>query len=144
MHIAHCFSVEGVLEVTVGYSGGKRPNPTYQRIYDHTECVLVRFDPARTSYAQLVDRFFESHHVRVGAPSASGQYRSVLAWLTDDQRRVAESAAQKIIQRVCAGQPANQQCITTAVEAATEFYRAEEYHLDYFNKQQRASGRGRT
>ena len=110
----------------VGYSGGKLPTPTYRSIKDHTECLLIRFDPAVVSYSDLVDRFWRSHSPFSGSPR--GQYRSLLAYLTPEQQVVAEASLARV---AAAG---NGRAVTTAVEPATDFYRAEEYHQNYFAK----------
>jgi peptide-methionine (S)-S-oxide reductase len=110
----------------VGYSGGQAPWPTYEDIKDHTECVLIRFDPARTSYQALAEHYWRTYN-----PTSSierGQYRSFLAYLTPEQERLALATRAAAAER-CA--PAR---LRTTVEPATRFYRAEEYHQQYYSK----------
>ena len=118
---------KGVLEVTVGYAGGKEEGPTYKRILDHTEACRVVFDPSKTTYRDILISMF-GQHSPFGAPY-SRQYRSAILVHNDEQREVAES----LIAQFQAG---TSRRISTVVEPATDFYAAEEYHQHYIKKSQ--------
>ena len=128
--------VPGVLDVAVGYEGGSTRNPTYHDVCTdetgHAEVVQVRFDPARVTYAQLLEVFFEGHDpttIDRQGPDIGKQYRSVVFYHSQSQREQAEA---EILRRNNSGQYVGP--IVTAVEPADTFYRAEEYHQRYFEK----------
>jgi len=111
----------------VGYSGGIQPDPTYRNIKDHTEAVLIEYDPNVVSYDELLVEWSRMHN-----PNRKGtkrQYRSAVWYLDDEQREAADE--------VVAGMKAarNSGELFTSVEPATKFYRAEEYHQDFVAKQ---------
>jgi methionine-S-sulfoxide reductase len=118
---------EGILETVVGYSGSQdpkgKPNPTYRNIKDYAESIRVAFDPSKLSYQDMLDMFFGLH-----TPSdprwAGTQYRSAIFVHTPEQRKQAEAAVQA---RGAIGK-------FVAVEDASDFYRAEEYHQKYIEK----------
>ncbi len=129
--------VPGVVATEVGYEGGHTANPTYEDVCTHTtghaETVRVYFDPAKVSYQQLVDVFFENHDpttVDMQGPDVGDSYRSAIFTHSPEQQRVAEADKAK---RQASGDYVNP--IVTKIVPATEFYRAEEYHQDYFAKQ---------
>ncbi|HET6765518.1 MAG TPA: peptide-methionine (S)-S-oxide reductase MsrA [Longimicrobiaceae bacterium] len=126
----------GVLSVTSGYTGGRTPNPTYEQVSDggtgHAEAVQVVFDPARVSYARLLDAFW--HNVDPVTPNAQfcdhgSQYRSAIFANGPEQMRqaLASRAALEASHRF-------KQPIVTQVVAAGPFYAAEEYHQHYYKK----------
>ncbi len=128
--------VPGVLDVAAGYEGGSTRNPTYHDVCTdetgHAEVVQVRFDPARVTYAQLLEVFFEGHDpttIDRQGPDIGKQYRSVVFYHSQSQREQAEA---EILRRNNSGQYVGP--IVTAVEPADTFYRAEEYHQRYFEK----------
>src|SRR5262249_45323909 len=92
----------GVLDVTSGFIGGKVPNPTYKQVCSgetgHAEVVQVKFDPAKISYDQLLDWFWQLHDPtslnRQGNDTGT-QYRSVIFYHSDEQRRLAEASREK-------------------------------------------------
>lgn len=125
-------TVSGVLETISGYIGGHVENPTYRQVVGgstgHYEAVLIRFDPAVTSYRALLDMFWRS----IDPTDPDGQfcdrgepYRTAVFVLGDDQRRIAE--ASRVAAQAELGQP-----IVTEILPATTFYRAEDYHQDYW------------
>jgi peptide-methionine (S)-S-oxide reductase len=131
---AALLQLEGVLRVESGYMGGKREHPSYEQVCSgasgHAEVVRVEFDPAVISYGELLEVFFTAHDPttldRQGNDVGS-QYRSVIFGLNDEQR--AEAG------RVIAGLEAKQvfaSPIVTAIEPAGAFWKAEEYHQNYF------------
>jgi peptide-methionine (S)-S-oxide reductase len=128
----------GVWTTAVGYAGGSTPNPTYEEVCSgstgHTEAVLAVFDPAATSYDELLRIFWEGHdptqHMRQGNDVGT-QYRSAVLWSSDVQREAAESsraAYQEMLTRAGHGQ------IATEIAEAGSFYYAEDYHQQYLAK----------
>jgi peptide-methionine (S)-S-oxide reductase len=126
----------GVFSTTSGYTGGKRPNPTYQEVSagvtGHTEAVEIVFDPGKITYAQLLDVFWKN----IDPLSANrqfcdvgSQYRSAIFYHDDEQKRLALASKEAIEKSGRFKQP-----IVTEIMAASAFYRAEEYHQDYYKK----------
>jgi peptide-methionine (S)-S-oxide reductase len=135
--IEHKFSqVEGVLETSVGYCGGKTENPTYEEVCSdetgHAECVQLFFDPNKISYEQLVEVFWKIHNPttknRQGFDVGS-QYRSVIFYHSEEQKRIAELSREKLQN---SGKLPDK--IVTEIVPAQEFYKAEEYHQKYYRK----------
>lgn len=126
----------GVEDVVSGYSGGRRPNPTYEQVCSgatgHAEVIRVTYDPEVVSYQELLDVFFTIHDPttlnRQGGDVGT-QYRSVIFTHDDEQRRVAEEAIREMAEAGVWPDP-----IVTEVTAAPEFYPAEEYHRRYFER----------
>lgn len=115
-----------MLRTRVGYAGGQKKSPTYTRIGDHTETVQVDFDPARISYAQLLDMVWDSHTPTTR--NASGQYMHAIFYHNDRQHEIA-AASKKALERNI-GQP-----VTTRVLPVRTFTMAEDYHQKYLLKQ---------
>ncbi len=131
--------IDGVIETAVGYSGGDTPNPDYRAVCSgrtgHAEVVRVTFDPARVSFDALLGVFWEVHdptQVNRQGPDVGTQYRSVIFYHSEAQRQAAEAgkAAQDAGGRF--GRP-----IATAIEPAGDFWMAEDYHQQYFEKNRR-------
>ena len=128
----------GVVSTAVGYAGGYTPNPTYEEVCSgstgHAEAVLVVFDPARVSYAELLRVFWESHDPTQGMRQGNDvgtQYRSAISPVDEAQRRLAEAsreAYQAALARAGLGR------ITTEIAPAGELYYAEAYHQQYLAK----------
>ena len=126
--------MEGVLSVESGYMGGHVENPTYPAVCTgttgHVEVVQVTFDPAITSFREILEVFFTIHDPttpdRQGNDSGP-QYRSVIFYHDDAQRAVAEDVIRQIDAEKIWSRP-----IVTRVQAASRFYVAEDYHQDYF------------
>jgi len=124
--------MQGVLAVESGYMGGDKPDPTYREVCSgttgHVEVVQITFDPKQTSYRELLEVFFTIHDPtsrdRQGN-DAGPQYRSVIFVHSAGQRAVAE----EMIRELNASGTAP---IVTEVRPATVFYRAEQYHQNYF------------
>lgn len=108
----------------VGYSGGTQPDPTYRKILDHTEALLVEFDPSKVSYEDLVVSWTQMHH-----PSYKGktQYRSAV-WYTDDEQQ------QVALEIVKSWEGSSREQLHTSVEPALTFYKADEYHQFFMEK----------
>lgn len=118
--------MEGVLEVTVGYAGGEAEWPTYRSIQDHTEAIRVVYDPTVVTYKDVLLSFFNQHSPF--APPYSRQYRSAILYHTEEQKEVAQNLIDEIHTR------SGTRKIQTALERATDFYKAEEYHQKYMEK----------
>ncbi|MDX9859190.1 MAG: peptide-methionine (S)-S-oxide reductase MsrA [candidate division Zixibacteria bacterium] len=128
--------IEGVSATAVGYAGGTMENPTYQDVCSgttgHAEVVQVTYDPGRVSYERLLEVFWSEHdptQVNRQGPDIGEQYRSVVFYLNDDQRETAEMSKKALDESGRYARP-----IATSIEAASTFYRAEEYHQRYLEK----------
>ena len=126
----------GVGSVESGYMGGQKPNPTYEDICTgetgHAETVQVTFDADEVSYAELLDVFFAMHNpttLNRQGPDFGSQYRSAAFWHDAEQR---EAVRRRIGELDASGKWPNP-VVTQVVEAGT-FWRAEEYHQRYFEK----------
>ena len=128
--------VKGVKDVTVGYTGGTTKNPTYKEVCTdrtgHAEAVEIEFDPAQVSYRELLAVFFQSHDPtqwnRQG-PDYGSQYRSAFFFHDAEQEAAARDAKATLEKSGVFKRP-----IVTLIEPVKEFYRAEEYHQRYFEK----------
>jgi peptide methionine sulfoxide reductase msrA/msrB len=129
-------AVRGVSETIVGYTGGTEPNPTYELIStgttDYVEAVQVLYDPAQVSYEHLLDVFWRN----IDPTQSDGQfadrgpqYATAIFYHNDEQRRAAESSKLALGQSGKFSRP-----IVTKILPASEFYQAEEYHQDYYRK----------
>jgi peptide-methionine (S)-S-oxide reductase len=128
--------LRGVERVVSGYIGGTGANPSYQQVCSgttgHAEAVQLTFDPQVVSYTDLLDIFFTIHDPttlnRQGADVGT-QYRSAIFYHTDEQRAVAEEVIARLTAEELWDAP-----IVTEVVPAGEFYPAEDYHQDYFER----------
>src|SRR5258707_13910594 len=126
--------LQGVTSVESGYMGGHVDNPTYRQVCDgntgHVEVVRVIFNPEVLTYRELLDVFFTVHDPttlnRQGNDTGT-QYRSVIFYDSEEQRRAAGQAIDELNAARIWPDP-----IVTAVEPATKFYIAEDYHQEYF------------
>ncbi len=126
--------MEGVTSVESGYMGGHKPNPSYQDVCGgrtgHAEVVQVVFDADAISYRDILDVFFAIHDPttrdRQGNDVGS-QYRSVIFYHSEEQHKTAEETIREMVAQKTWPAP-----IVTDVQPATEFYRAEDYHQEYF------------
>ena len=126
----------GVVSTTSGYMGGKTKNPTYESISSgmtgHAEVVQVEYDPSKVSYATLLEVFWRNIDPtqRDAQFCDSGtQYRSGIFYHNEEQKKLAE-ASKASLQKT---KPFKGE-IVTEITAAPEFYRAEEYHQDFYKK----------
>ena len=126
--------LKGVEKVTSGYSGGRVKNPTYEQVSTgqtgHAEVVQITFDPARISYPQLLEVFFKTHDPTTldrQGNDAGTQYRSVIFYHNDEQRKLAEEYKHKLDAAKAFRGP-----IVTEIAAFQEFFPAEDYHRDYY------------
>lgn len=128
--------VKGVTDVTVGYTGGHTKNPTYKEVCTdrtgHAEAVEVEFDPNQVSYRELLAVFFQSHdptQMNRQGPDYGTQYRSAVFFHDAEQEAETRGAKEALEKAGIFKRP-----IVTQIVAAPEFYRAEEYHQRYFEK----------
>ncbi len=133
--------VEGVRSVTVGYAGGTTANPSYEQVCTgstgHAEVVRVDFDPEVITYADILSIFFRAHDPttpnRQGADVGT-QYRSVILYSSGRQREIAEQARTEAAASGRFGRK-----IVTEIVPLGQFYRAEEHHQLYFEKNPHAA-----
>jgi len=126
--------VEGVDDVISGYAGGTQETAKYDVVSTgrtgHAEAVLITYDPAKTSYGQILKIFFSVAHdpttLNRQGPDAGPQYRSAIFYVNQDQRRVAEAYIQQID-----GAHVLRDRIVTQVAPLDKFYTAEAYHQNY-------------
>jgi peptide-methionine (S)-S-oxide reductase len=126
--------IEGVVEATSGYSGGHTESPSYGDVCSgatgHAEVVEVEYDPAKVSYEELLEVFWKEHDPttkgRQGLDFGS-QYRSAIFYTTPEQEAAAHASREKAQERY-------RKPIATEITPASGFYRAEEYHQRYFEK----------
>lgn len=128
-----------IFSTAVGYSGGDTPNPTYDELCTgltgHAEVVRVIYDPALTSFAELLRLFWESHNPTQGMRQGNDigtQYRSGIYTYSQDQRDAALESRQHYQQRLA---QAGFKQITTEIIPAGLFYYAEDYHQQYLAKE---------
>lgn len=128
--------VDGVVEVISGYTGGHKENPTYEDVSSggtgHVEAVQVHYDPSRVTYKALMDVFWR--HVDPTDPGGQfvdrgSQYRAAIFWHNDEQRRLAEQSREELNKSGQLEKP-----VVTEIIQFSRFYRAEEYHQDYYKK----------
>ena len=129
---------DGVYSTAVGYAGGVTPNPSYEEVCSgltgHTEVVLIVFDPAVISYADLLKLFWESHDPTQGMRQGMDmgtQYRSAIYCHGEKQLQQALASRDQYQASLKAN---NYPEITTEIRAAPTFYYAEHYHQQYLAK----------
>jgi peptide methionine sulfoxide reductase msrA/msrB len=128
--------IPGVVDTTVGFMGGTLKNPTYEDVCTdktgHAETVLVEYDPSKVTYAQLLEIFWTHHDpttMNRQGPDVGTQYRSVIFYYTPEQKAAAEASIAKLTADHRFTKP-----IVTQVVAATDFWKAENYHQHYLDK----------
>ncbi|MEX0899720.1 MAG: peptide-methionine (S)-S-oxide reductase MsrA [Gammaproteobacteria bacterium] len=129
---------DGVWVTAAMYAGGTAQHPTYEEVCTgrtgHAESVLVVFNPARTSYLDLLRVFWESHDPTQGMRQGGDigtQYRSAIFWFDEAQRQAAETTRDEYARALSA---AGHGAITTEILPAPEMYFAEDYHQQYLAK----------
>lgn len=131
--------IKGIKKVESGYSGGKTVNPTYAQISrgttGHAEVIQVTFDPKESSLTDLLEIFFTIHDPttlnRQGADVGT-QYRSVIFFHTDEQKAIIDSVIDEFSANTLWDRP-----IITQVEPLNRFYKAEDYHVNYYTRHQK-------
>src|SRR2546423_1245882 len=133
--------IAGVVDAAVGYSGGPTQNPTYKDVCTdetgHAEVVQVTFDPAKVSYEQLLDAFWQLHdptQVNRQGPDFGTQYRSAIFFHSPEQEATAKKSKAAL---QASGK--FRRLVATEITPARQFYRAEEYHQRYLEKRGAAS-----
>lgn len=128
--------LDGVISTTSGYSGGHVKKPSYKQVSSgrtgHTEVVQVVFDPDKISYAQLLDVFWRNIDpldARGQFCDKGSQYRSGIFFLTEKQQRAALASRDALVASARFKQP-----LVTEISAAGEFYQAEDYHQNYYQR----------
>jgi len=128
--------LDGVISTTSGYTGGTEKDPTYEQVSagktGHLEAIEVTYDPAKVSYAQLLDVFWKNvdptqhngQFVDIGS-----QYRTAIFYHNEEQRRQALESRNRLQESRKFGKP-----IVTEIRPAMPFYSAEDYHQDYYIK----------
>ena len=133
---ARFLEVDGVVDAVSGYQGGRLENPTYKQVCGgdtgHAEVVQVTYDDEKVSYEQLLDVFFDMHNpttLNRQGPDFGSQYRSAIFCYGDAQKEAAEQKIREIDASGKWHEP-----VVTQVREAPQFWRAEEYHQRYFEK----------
>lgn len=128
--------IEGVASTTVGYAGGSFKDPTYKDVCSgktgHAEVVQVEYDPSKVSYEELLRVFWNIHDpttLNRQGPDIGTQYRSAVFFHNPEQEVAAAASKQKL-----QSSGRYQKSIETEITPASEFYRAEDYHQQYFEK----------
>jgi len=128
--------LDGVIDVISGYTGGKKANPTYEEVSyggtDHLESVQVIYDTSKITYSELLDVFWK----QIDPTDPNGQfidrgsqYRSAIFYHNDEQKSLAEKSKEELDKTGKFGKP-----IVTEIIMASAFYKAEDYHQDYYKK----------
>ena len=132
------WNLPGVYSTAVGYAGGLTPNPTYEEVCTgrtgHNEVVRVVYDPAKTSYEELLRAFWEAHNPTQGMRQGNDvgtQYRSGIYVNDDAERKAAEASRDAYAAQLAKD---GYGAITTEIQPAPEFYFAEDYHQQYLAK----------
>lgn len=128
--------LEGVEKVASGYSGGTVKNPTYEQVCTgktgHAEVIQVTFDPKKLSFKELLDVFFKTHDpttLNKQGADAGTQYRSAIFYHSPEQKKIAEQVKQETEAAKIWDDP-----IVTEIAPFTVFFKAEEYHQNYYNE----------
>jgi peptide-methionine (S)-S-oxide reductase len=126
--------LDGVVSTTSGYTGGRTENPTYEQVSagttGHTEAVEIVYDPRKVTYAQLLEVFWRNIDPLTADRQfcdVGSQYRAAIFTHDETQRRLAEESKHAVAQRL-------QKPVVTEIAAASKFWRAEEYHQDFYKK----------
>ncbi len=128
--------VKGVKKTTVGYLGGDYKNPTYKDVCTgktgHAEVVEIEFDPRKVSYEELLDLFWRMHDpttLNRQGPDVGTQYRSAIFYHSQKQKLAAQKSKESQAKSGYWKKP-----IVTEITPTSKFYKAEEYHQEYFKK----------
>ena len=130
--------IKGVVNATVGYTGGHTKNPTYKDVCSdktgHAEAVQVEYDPSQVTYDQLLEAFWTVHDPTTTnrqGPDVGSQYRSAIFYRNQEQLKAAQASKERLEE---SGKFKGKKIVTEIVPAG-DFYRAEEYHQRYLEKQ---------
>lgn len=122
----------GVIDTEVGYTGGEEENPTYERHRGHAEAVRIEYDQEITTYKKLLDFFFQIHNpttLNQQGNDIGTSYRSAIFYANEEEKKEAENFIQIVNQSKRWKDP-----VVTTLEPLGKFYKAEEYHQDYLQK----------
>jgi peptide-methionine (S)-S-oxide reductase len=122
----------GVINTTVGYTGGKVLNPTYKNHEGHAEAVQIEYDDQKTSYKKLLDFFFQIHNpttLNQQGNDRGTSYRSAIFYGNEEEKKGAENFIKIVNDSKRWKNP-----VVTTLEPLTKFYPAEDYHQDYLQK----------
>ena len=132
--------LDGVIKVESGYSGGTVKNPSYREVCTgltgHAEVAQITFDKSKTSLEEVLKVFFTVHDpttLNRQGPDVGTQYRSVIFYRDENQRKIARSIIDDLNKNNVYSNP-----VVTQVEPFTVFYKAEDYHQDYYNQNKEA------
>lgn len=133
--------LKGIKHTTVGYMGGHLKNPTYEDVCTdqtgHAEVVQIEYDPDEISYLDLLDTFWKLHDptaLNRQGPDVGTQYRSVIFYHTEEQQQTAIQSIENLNKSHQYANP-----VVTEVQPAKDFYKAEDYHQNYYQKKGLAS-----
>lgn len=137
-HVEEIFSkIPGVIKTEVGYMGGHIANPTYAQVCTgttgHAEAIKIEYNPEVITYETLLGIFWQCHNpttLNRQGPDIGAQYRSAIFYVDELQKKLAELSKEYLGNSRRYSSP-----VVTAIEPANSFYRAEEYHQQYFEKQ---------
>ncbi len=128
--------LKGVVKIESGYSGGSVPNPTYEAVCTgqtgHAECTQITFDPKIISFKELLEVFWKTHDpttLNRQGNDVGTQYRSAIFYHSDEQKELAEKYKKELDSEKIWDAP-----IVTEIVPFKKFYKAEDYHQDYYNK----------
>lgn len=131
--------MRGVEKVVSGYAGGTVPDPSYEQVCSgatgHAEVVQITFDPQTISFTEVIEVFFAFHDpttLNRQGPDVGSQYRSAIFYTNSQQKTIAEKMIAELTAARLWEAP-----IVTQVEPLTDFYAAEDYHIDYFKRNPR-------
>jgi len=133
--------LKGVHSVLPGYSGGKRENPTYEQVCSgatgHAEAIQIEFDPTLIPFEKLLDIFWHTHNpttLNQQGNDIGTQYRSSIFYHSEKQKEIAKKSEEALEKEKLYPDP-----IVTEIVPFEKFYEAENYHKDYFDKNQNQS-----
>jgi len=128
--------LDGVLKVESGFSGGTVKNPSYEEVCTgttgHAEVIQVTYDPAKVSYEELLAAFWQSHdptQLNRQGNDVGTQYRSVIFYHNEEQKKLAEEYKDKLDKSHAFDKP-----VVTQIAPLTNYYKAEDYHQDYYKQ----------
>lgn len=141
-HVEHSFrQIKGVVNAVSGYMGGSMKNPTYEDVCTdktgHVEVVQVEYDPKKISYDRLLEAFWDMHdptQFNRQGPDVGTQYKSIIFYHNQKQKDIAIKSKEKLQK---SGKYNGK--IATEIQKASAFYKAEEYHQNYYQKHKIAS-----
>ena len=132
--------LKGVVSILPGYAGGEVENPSYERVCSgttgHAEAIEIKFDPNQIPFEKILDVFWHTHNpttLNKQGQDIGTQYRSAIFYHSEKQKEVAEKSKADLEKEKVYKDP-----IVTAIVPFTNFYVAENYHKDYFDKNENA------